>query len=169
MKNLKIVLLAVAAAAALVFQVAAGDWNKIRIATEGAYPPWNTIDESGKLVGFEIDLAKELCRRMNVECEVVTQKWRSIIKGLNGGKYDAIMAAMSITEDRRKLVNFSRNYASTPNVAPIIALTPVASPSIPSVKFAAFDTAVTTRITRGIKTIQANFSALSPTNGTSLA
>ena len=116
MKTLKIILLALAISAALVFQVVAGDWKKVKIATEGAYPPWNYLDDSGNLAGFEPDLAKELCQRMHVECEIVSQKWRGIIKGLNSGKYDAVMAAMSITEDRRKLVNFSRNYAVTPNV-----------------------------------------------------
>ena len=94
----------------------AGDWDKIKIATEGDYPPWNYRDASGNLVGFEIELAKELCTRMNATCEIIPQKWRGIIKGLNAGKYDAIMAAMSITEDRKKLVKFSRNYAGTPNV-----------------------------------------------------
>jgi len=94
----------------------AGDWEKIKIATEGAYPPWNYVDASGNLVGFELELAKELCTRMSVACEIIPQKWRGIIKGLNAGKYDAIMAAMSITEDRKKLVKFSRNYAVTPNV-----------------------------------------------------
>jgi octopine/nopaline transport system substrate-binding protein len=97
-------------------QTAAGDWEKVKIATEGAYPPWNFVDASGNLVGFEIDLAQDLCARMNVACEIVPQKWRGIIKGLNAGKYDAIMAAMSITEERKKLVTFSRNYAGTPNV-----------------------------------------------------
>jgi octopine/nopaline transport system substrate-binding protein len=97
-------------------QAAAGDWEKVKIATEGAYPPWNFVDASGNLVGFEIDLAKDLCARMNVTCEVVPQKWRGIIQGLNSGKYDAIMAAMSITEERKQLVTFSRNYAGTPNV-----------------------------------------------------
>jgi octopine/nopaline transport system substrate-binding protein len=94
----------------------AGDWEKIKIATEGAYPPWNYVDASGNLVGFELELAKELCTRMSAACEIIPQKWRGIIKGLNAGKYDAIMAAMSITEDRKKLVTFSRNYAGTPNV-----------------------------------------------------
>jgi len=100
----------------LVSQLIAGDWDKIKIATEGDYPPWNSVDASGNLVGFEIELAKELCPRMNAACEIIPQKWRGIIKGLNAGKYDAIMAAMSITEDRKKLVTFSRNYAGTPNV-----------------------------------------------------
>ena len=94
----------------------AGDWDKIKIATEGDYPPWNYTNASGNLVGFELELAKELCTRMNATCEIIPQKWRGIIKGLNAGKYDAIMAAMSITEDRKKLVKFSRSYAGTPNV-----------------------------------------------------
>jgi octopine/nopaline transport system substrate-binding protein len=116
MKRLTILLLTAMMSAVLSGQVVAGEWEKIKIATEGAYPPWNYIDDSGNLVGFELDLAEEFCSRMKLECEIVAQKWRSIIKGLNTGKYDAIMAAMSITEDRKKFVKFSRNYANTPNV-----------------------------------------------------
>ena len=114
MKNLSALLLFTIIPLMLVAQGNAGDWDKIKIATEGAYPPWNSIDASGNLVGFEIELAKDLCRRMNVACEIVTHKWRGIIKGLNSGKYDAIMAGMSITEDRKKKVRFSRNYADSP-------------------------------------------------------
>ncbi len=116
MKLLRALLLTATVSLLLMAQGAAGDWEKVKIATEGAYPPWNFVDASGNLVGFEIDLAKDLCARMNVTCEVVPQKWRGIIKGLNAGKYDAIMAAMSITAERKKLVTFSRNYAGTPNV-----------------------------------------------------
>ena len=116
MKTLITLLLVTFISIIVVAQPVAGDWENIKIATEGAYPPWNDIDASGNLVGFEIELAKELCTRMNATCEIIPQKWRGIIKGLNAGKYDAIMAAMSITEDRKKLVNFSRNYAGTPNV-----------------------------------------------------
>jgi octopine/nopaline transport system substrate-binding protein len=116
MKSLRILLLVSVICVAFVCQVVAGDWQKIKIATEGDYPPWNFVDASGNLVGFEPELAKELCTRMNATCEIIPQKWRGIIKGLNAGKYDAIMAAMSITEDRKKSVIFSRNYAGTPNV-----------------------------------------------------
>ena len=105
----------------------AAEWQKIKIATEGAYPPWNYFDESGKLVGFEIELIKDLCGRMNAECEVVTQKWRGIIEGLNKGKYDAIIAAMSITEPRKKLVTFSRSYADTPNIFIVRKDNPIAN------------------------------------------
>jgi len=116
MKILRALLLTAVISTILMIQGVAGDWKEVKIATEGAYPPWNFVDTSGKLVGFEIDLAKDLCMRMKVTCEIVPQKWRGIIKGLNAGKYDAIMAAMSITEDRKKLVTFSRAYAGTPNV-----------------------------------------------------
>ena len=116
MKNLFALCLVAVIPMILAAQVAAGNWKEIKIATEGAYPPWNSIDASGNLVGFEIDLAEDLCRRMNVACEIVTHKWRGIIKGLNSGKYDAIMAGMSITDERKKLVRFSRNYADTPNI-----------------------------------------------------
>jgi octopine/nopaline transport system substrate-binding protein len=116
MKSLRILLLVLVICVAFVCQVGAGDWQKIKIATEGDYPPWNFIDASGNLVGFEIELAQELCTRMNATCEIIPQKWRGILKGLNAGKYDAIMAAMSITENRKKVASFSRNYAGTPNV-----------------------------------------------------
>ena len=116
MKSLRIQMLVLVISVAFVFQAGAGDWQKIKIATEGAYPPWNYVDDSGNLVGFELDLAQELCTRMNATCEIIPQKWRGILKGLNAGKYDAIMAAMSITEDRKKVATFSRNYAGTPNV-----------------------------------------------------
>jgi len=116
MKTLSALLLITMIPLILATQGIAGDWDKIKIATEGDYPPWNFVDASGNLAGFEPELAKELCTRMNAACEIIPQKWRGIIKGLNAGKYDAIMAAMSITEDRKKLVTFSRNYAGTPNV-----------------------------------------------------
>ena len=95
-------------------QSIAGDWSKIRIATEGAYAPWNFTDSSGKLVGFELDLAVDLCKRMNADCEIVAQAWDGIIPALQAGKYDAIMAGMSITDKRKKVITFSRNYAATP-------------------------------------------------------
>ncbi len=95
-------------------QSIAGDWSKIRIATDGAYAPWSDTDSSGKLVGFELDLAEDLCKRMNAECEIIPQAWDGMIPALQAGKYDAIMAGMSITDKRKKVITFSRNYAATP-------------------------------------------------------
>ena len=116
MKSFRALLLTAMISLFIASQVFAVDWQRVKIATEGGYPPWNFRDVSGKLAGFEIELAKEICMRMKVACEIVPHEWRGIIKGLNSGKYDAIMAAMSITEDRKKLVTFSHPYASTPNV-----------------------------------------------------
>jgi octopine/nopaline transport system substrate-binding protein len=92
----------------------AKDWTSVRIATEGAYPPWNSTDSSGKLIGFEVDLADDLCQRMQVECEMVAQNWDGIIPALTAGKYDAIMAGMSITEERMEVISFTDSYASEP-------------------------------------------------------
>ncbi len=89
--------------------------DKLRIATEGAYAPWNFSGPNGTLEGFEIDLANDLCKRMNRECEVVAQNWDGIIPSLTAGKYDAIMAGMSITPKREEVIAFSKPYAAAIN------------------------------------------------------
>ena len=85
-------------------------WTTVKIATEGAYAPWNFSGPGGKLDGYEVDLAAELCKRMKVTCEVVGQDWDGIIPALNAGKYDAIMAGMNITAKREEVLTFSRSY-----------------------------------------------------------
>jgi len=92
----------------------AGDWSKIKIGTEGAYPPWNGTNAAGELEGAEIDLAADLCSRMNAECEFVVQDWDGMIPALEIGKYDAIMAGMSITEERMVKIDFSIGYMTEP-------------------------------------------------------
>ncbi len=82
----------------------------IKIATEGAYAPYNFTAPGGKLDGFEIELAAELCKRAKVTCEVVQQDWDGIIPALQAGKYDAIMAGMNITEKRAAVIDFSIPY-----------------------------------------------------------
>ena len=74
----------------------------IKIATEGAYPPWNSKTEEGKLVGFEVELANFLCIYMKRDCVIVEQDWDGMIPSLRLRKYDAIMAGMSITDERKK-------------------------------------------------------------------
>jgi octopine/nopaline transport system substrate-binding protein len=83
----------------------------IKIGTEGAYPPWNSKDASGKLIGFEVDLAKELGKITGDACTIVEQDWDGMIPALQAGKFDAIMAGMSITDERKQKINFSQGYA----------------------------------------------------------
>ncbi|MDC3038140.1 transporter substrate-binding domain-containing protein [Candidatus Pelagibacter sp.] len=85
--------------------------EKIKIGTEGAYPPWNSKDASGNLIGFEVELAQELCTIMKYECTIVEQDWDGMIPALVMRKFDAIMAGMSITAERQKTITFSQGYA----------------------------------------------------------
>ena len=85
--------------------------DKIKIGTEGAYPPWNSKDASGSLIGFEVELANVLCKNMGHECTIVEQDWDGMIPALQGKKFDAIMAGMSITDERKKVISFSQGYA----------------------------------------------------------
>jgi octopine/nopaline transport system substrate-binding protein len=85
--------------------------EKIKIGTEGAYPPWNSKDASGNLIGFEVELAQELCTLMKYECTIVEQDWDGMIPALVMRKFDAIMAGMSITAERQKTITFSQGYA----------------------------------------------------------
>ena len=85
--------------------------DQIKIGTEGAYPPWNSKDAAGNLIGFEVELANELCKIMKHDCTIVEQDWDGMIPALVSRKFDAIMAGMSITSERMKTINFSQGYA----------------------------------------------------------
>jgi octopine/nopaline transport system substrate-binding protein len=117
MKILKIVGLSLLGAGLVIGGAAAQGkkWDTVKIATEGAYEPWNFTGAGGKLEGFEIDLANDLCARMKVKCEIVAQDWDGIIPALTAKKYDAIMAGMSITDERKKTIDFAGPYAAGPN------------------------------------------------------
>jgi polar amino acid transport system substrate-binding protein len=83
----------------------------VRIGTEGAYEPYNYIDQAtGELTGYEIELGNELCKRATLNCEFVQNAWDSIIPNLQSGNYDMIMAGMSITDEREEVIDFSQNY-----------------------------------------------------------
>ena len=85
--------------------------DQIKIGTEGAYPPWNSKDAAGNLIGFEVELANELCKIMKHDCTIVEQDWDGMIPALVSRKFDAIMAGMSITSERMKTISFSQGYA----------------------------------------------------------
>jgi len=94
--------------------VQAKDWKTIRIGVEGAYPPFSHTTPDGKLEGFDIDIAKALVKAMGAEIKLVAQDWDGIIPALLSRKYDAIIASMSITEERKKKVAFTKKYYQTP-------------------------------------------------------
>ena len=82
----------------------------IRMGTEGAYPPYNFINDSGEVDGFERELGDEICRIANLDCVWVTNDWDSIIPNLVSGNYDTIMAGMSITDERDQVIDFTQAY-----------------------------------------------------------
>ena len=82
----------------------------VRMGTEGAYPPWNFVDDNGEIAGFERELGDELCKRAELNCEWVKNDRDSIIPNLVSGNYDTIIAGMSITDERMEKIDFTTNY-----------------------------------------------------------
>ena len=92
----------------------APDWPKIRIAVEGAYPPFSEVGPDGKIKGFDIDIANALCADLKAQCTFVQQEFDGMIPALNARKFDAVIASMSITDERKRSVAFSDKYYATP-------------------------------------------------------
>ncbi len=136
----------IATAAVLAFSAGMG-WAEetVRLGTEGAYPPWNFINDAGEIDGFERELGDELCERADLDCEWVTNDWDSIIPNLVSGNYDVIIAGMSITGERDEVIDFTQNY-TPPDPSSYLALS----------KDVNLDEAV---VAAQANTIQANFIA----------
>ncbi|MGB1033980.1 MAG: transporter substrate-binding domain-containing protein [Primorskyibacter sp.] len=107
---MKSILLSTVALALTAGVALAGSHSVVRLGTEGAYPPYNFIDDNGDVAGFERDLGDELCARAELSCTWVTNDWDSIIPNLVSGNYDAIIAGMSITDERDEVIDFTSNY-----------------------------------------------------------
>ncbi len=106
----KLILATTALALSAGFALADGHAKTIRMGTEGAYPPYNFINDAGEVDGFERELGDELCARAELTCEWVTNEWDSIIPNLVSGNYDVIIAGMSITDERDEVIDFTQNY-----------------------------------------------------------
>lgn len=104
---MKTIILSVAALALSAGLAAA---QTVRLGTEGAYPPYNFINDKGEVDGFEREMGDELCKRAELTCEWVTNEWDSIIPNLVSGNYDVIIAGMSITDERDKVIDFTQEY-----------------------------------------------------------
>ncbi|WP_323114682.1 transporter substrate-binding domain-containing protein [Pseudomonas guariconensis] len=96
------------------FNAPAKEWENLQIATEGVYEPWNRTLPDGSFDGFEPQMAKVLCERMQVRCTIVVQDWDGLIPGLKAGKFDVVMDALAISPQRRQVIDFSRPYTKAP-------------------------------------------------------
>ena len=106
----KLILTAAALAVSAGMALAGSHETTVRMGTEGAYPPYNFINDSGEVDGFERELGDELCKRAGLTCEWVTNDWDSIIPNLVSGNYDTIIAGMSITPERDEVIDFTQEY-----------------------------------------------------------
>jgi len=111
---MKKLLLSAVIASLMVTGVQAKQWKEVRVAIEGAYPPFSSVDEKGELQGFDVDITKALCEDMQVKCTLVKQDWDGMIPGLLARKFDAIISTMDITEERKKRIDFSEKYQHVP-------------------------------------------------------
>jgi len=118
---MKTLILGTAALALTASMAVAQDDTVIRLGTEGAYPPYNFINDAGEVDGFERELGDELCARAELTCEWVTNEWDSIIPNLVAGNYDTIIAGMSITDERDEVIDFTTNYTQ-PDPSAYLAL-----------------------------------------------
>jgi arginine/ornithine transport system substrate-binding protein len=110
---MKKLLLAVALTSVATFANAQN--QDLRVAVELAYEPFTYKSPDGQPTGFDVDIAKAICAEIKRKCVFVEQVWDSMIPGLIARKYDVIISSMSITDERKKVVDFSDKYYNTPS------------------------------------------------------
>lgn len=96
-------------------QAQAPGWTKVRIGVEGNYPPFSRLGADGKLTGFDIDIANAVCAELKAECTLVQQEWDGMMPALNAKKFDMIVASMTISEERKRVADFSDPYYDVPS------------------------------------------------------
>lgn len=114
----RLILLAAAGAALIMPPMASAQaptWAKVRVGVEGNYPPFSRLGVDGRLSGFDIDIALAVCERIQAECTLVQQEWDGMIPALAARKFDMIVASMTISEERKKAVDFSDPYYDVPS------------------------------------------------------
>ena len=122
----------------------AGESSVVRMGTEGAYPPFNFINENGEVAGFERELTDELCRRADLQCSWVIDEWDGLIDNLAAGEFDTIISGMSITAARDQIIDFTQPYL--PPSASVYVSLPGAD-----------DQVVTARVAAQVATVQADY------------
>jgi polar amino acid transport system substrate-binding protein len=116
MTKTKLLALFALAAGLAASSASAKEWKTVRFGTDATYAPFESVDPSGKIVGFEVDYGMALCERMKLTCTFQNQDWDGIIPSLLAGKFDVIFSSMNITDERKKKVIFSDMYYATPPV-----------------------------------------------------
>lgn len=88
----------------------------LKVGFEGTYPPFNFLDDKQKYIGFDVDISNELAKRLGVKAEFIATKWDSLIGGVKADKFDIIIAQMTVTDERKKSVDFTDPYVVTGSV-----------------------------------------------------
>ena len=108
----------------------AKEWKTVRIGVDASYPPFESVAPGGQMVGFDVDLTRALCAKMNVKCVWIAQDLDGIIPALKGKKFDIIVSSLTVTDKRREQIDFSDRLFD----APARMIAKKGSPLLPTVE-----------------------------------
>lgn len=115
------------AALTLSFMAGTACAQDLRIGSSADYPPWESVDAAGQIVGFDKDLGDEICKRIQANCSWQNQAYDGLLPGLQVGKFDLVISGVSINEERAAKVDFSTAYADAPNAIVVAPASDAAS------------------------------------------
>ena len=113
MKDLRAAAIVLALAAGAVLAAGCGGVGgpgQVRVAVDATYPPFESVDSSGAIVGFDVDLVRAAAREAGLEADVINQPFEGILPGLQQGKYDVVVSCLTITPERAREVDFTKPY-----------------------------------------------------------